>query len=90
MINDEWREDQGVQQDDEEALAIEIGEFCKPQVPVRAARPNTSKPKSSSPSSVATLVNKSVPSSSKRRSTSDAASSQDVKPKKKAKKAVAA
>ncbi|WVQ80354.1 hypothetical protein IAT38_002459 [Cryptococcus sp. DSM 104549] len=34
-----FEEDQGITPDDEEALAVEQGEFCKPQVVVRAARP---------------------------------------------------
>lgn len=99
MINDEWRDDQGINQDDEEAQEIEKGEFCNPPIATRVnpksksnsnnsiSTSSKSKSTTKSMSSSTTLVSKSI--SPSKRSVSDAASSQDLKPKKKAKKAAA-
>jgi hypothetical protein len=93
MINDEWRDDNGINPDDDEALLVETGEFCKPQVAPRPSAKSSSKSMSKSvvslsrPSSASALVGKST--SGLKRSMSDATSSQDAKPRKKAKKAAA-
>lgn len=83
-IDAEWRDCQGITEDDDEAIALETGEFCKPQVTARSNAKSKAKAKPltppSRPSSAATAVSK--------RSLSDTASSQEpAKPKKKAKKA---
>lgn len=94
MINDDWRECQGITEDDEEALALETGEFLNP----RSSNNSRPTPKST-PKSTSTLVGsapaKAAPVSAKtsKRSSSDTNSEEsevkveDVKPKKKAKKA---